>query len=559
MPLKRVNAILVLAAAAAILSAPIFLHGPMLTGHDTKEHINFGRYFAEQFWQGELYPRWLLNMNYGLGSASLFVYPPFPSYVYTLLLPVARIVHLNAFSLGMYTCLLTSGVCAFLWMTTIASRRISLVAAAIYMLLPYHLTIDAYRRGALSECWALAWMPLVLYFTVQVLRKKRYATPGLALSYALLIVSHLVSVLILSALPLLLALTTAERGRKARALVTVTGGLVLGTAVSGAYLVPALANAKYFPVHRLDIPIDTGPEGNLLAFGWNLWTGHPGKSGFLQAVSLTTIDTTLFIALCGFLTLRNGPRNRRGRTLLWLAVCAIPLLLMSGSSVGLWKAFPALASAVQFPWRFGVVLCVAAVPLAAFLLTDAIELRGRSRVGILVIVALFAATWFGAYVDVVRRLTRDHNDAGTRMSIYDGWFAAWTAPGMDQNSALEAAMGPAAQFLAGDGTATVLVWKPRHIEIQTDCAACGPLVLKQLYYPKWKARLVPSGDPLPVVPALPQGLLAVQAPPGEQRVLLEIPRGTDEQVGTWLSALGLLACGALATSRFPGNRTPPRS
>ena len=554
MPLKRVKALLVLAAAAAVLSLPVLAHGPLLSGHDTKEHINFGRYFAEQFWQGELYPRWLLNMNYGLGSASLFVYPPFPSYVYALLVPVARITHLNALSLGIFLCLLTSGVCSFLWMTTMASRRVSVAAAVLYMLLPYHLTIDAYRRGAVSECWALAWMPLVLYFTVQVVRKRRYAIPSLALSYALLIVSHLVSVLILSALPFLLALTMAERGRKAKAVCTVIAGLALGTTVSGAYLVPALANARYFPVSRLEIPIDTGPLGNLLAYGWGLWTSHSGKSGFLQAVSLTTVDTAIFIAFCGFLAWKKGPRERRAEILLWLAVCPVPLFLMSDASVGLWNALPALASAVQFPWRFGVVLCIAALPLAAFLLTVAIESPGRSRMVIFVITALFAATWFAGYVDVVRHLARDQGEPGSKLGIYDGWFASWTARGMDQQSALEAAKGPAARFLTGDGTAMIVAWKPRHIEVQTDCAACGPLVVKRLYYPRWRAWLVPRGEPLSVAPVLPQGLLAMQAPPGRQQVLLEIPRSLDEQIGDWLSALGLITCGALGASRFLRDR-----
>jgi hypothetical protein len=554
MPLKRVKAILVLAAAAIVLTLPILVPGPVLLGHDTREHINFGKYFAEQFWQGDLYPRWLLNMNYGLGSASFFVYPPFPSYVYTLLLPLERILHLNAFSLAEYLCLLASGICAFLWMTTMANMRVSLIAAIMYMLLPYHLTIDFYRRGAISECWALAWMPLVLYFTTLVVRKKRYATVWLAFSYALLIVSHLVSVLILSALPLLLALTIAERGRKAAAILAVVGGLALGAAVSGAYLVPALVNVKYFPVSRLEIPIDNGPQGNLLAFSWRLFTGHSQKSGFIQAVSLATVDTAAFIAFCGLMTVKSGSRRRLAQTLMWLAVCPIPLLLMSSASLWIWRALPALASAVQFPWRFDVVLCIAALPLTAFLLTGAMTLPSRSRIGVFAVVALFAATWFGAYVDVIRRLMPDHTEAGTRLSVHDGWFAAWTPRGIDLNSALEASKGINAKFLEGDGTATVLVWKPRHIEVLMDCGACGPLVVKQLYYPKWKARLASSGAALLVKPSLPQGLLAVQPGSGRQQILLEMPRGLDEQIGIWLSALGAFVCGGLATFRFVCDR-----
>ena len=553
MTLRRVKEILVLTVAALVLSFPIFVHGPLLAGHDTKEHLSFGASFAEQFWQGELYPRWLLNMNSGLGSASFFVYPPFPSYVYALLLPVTRIIPVNAFGLGEYLCLFTSGLSAFLWMTTLVSRQISLFVAMIYMLLPYHLTIDFCRRGALSEGWALAWMPLVLYFTTQAVRegrnaRTRFCLVGLALTYALLIVSHLVSVVMLSALPLLLALTIAERGHKTRALLTAVGGMALGTLISAAYLAPAFANAKYFPVSRLEIPIDNGPQGDLLDFGWVLLTEHSAKSPFIRAVSLATADMVLFLGLCGFVALTKGARSRRGQTLLWLAVCPIPIFLMSGASQWLWGVLPLLASAVQFPFRFDVLLCVAALPLTAFLLTDLMQLPARSRVTLMVVVCLFAATWFGGYVRAARSLVRDQNNEGSSLSVYDGWFAAWTAHGTDRVSAMLASTGPQAGFVEGEGSAEVVLWRPRQIEVLTDCDACRPLVVKQLYYPKWQAKLLPEGIPLPVGPELPQGLLEVQAPPGRHQILVEMPRSLDEEIGSWLSALGILICGVLAVS-----------
>lgn len=545
-----------LAAAALVLSLPVFIHGPMLAAHDTKEHLGFGECFADQFWQGDLYPHWLLNLNHGLGSASFFIYPPFPSLVYAFLLPAERILHVNAFTLGEYLCLLMSGLCAFLWMTTIAGKRVSLIVAVMYMLLPYHLAVDFYRRDALSECWGLAWMPLVLFFTTQAVRKKPFAVVGLALSYALLILSHFVSVLILSALPLLLVLAIAERGRKAGAFLTVIGGLALGAIVAATYLLPAFANAKYFPVAMLDIPINNGPNGDLLDFGWDLLTGRSGKTVYVQSESLAAVSTVAFIALCGFMALKKGPRSRRGQTLLWLAVCPIPLFLMSGPSQWVWKTFPVLADAIQFPSRFNVALCIAALPLAAFLLTDLVRLPARSKVGLLVIVSLFAASWFGAYVYAVKRLTRIPDDTVSKFAVHDGWIAAWTPRETDFVSAVEASMGPRIRFLSGKGSAAVLLWKARHIEVQTDCGPSGPpsgspcgfLMVSQFYYPKWQASLVPDGKPLPIEAVLPQGLIQVQVPPGHRQIRLEIPRGLDEQIGNWLSALGVLVCGALCVS-----------
>jgi hypothetical protein len=513
-------------------------------------------------WHGDLYPRWLFDMNYGLGSPTFFIYPPFPSFIYALLLPMGRAIPMDTFSLGECLCLLTSGMCAFLWMRTIVGRWASMFASLIYLLLPYHLAIDFYRRGALSECWALAWMPLVLYFVTQVVRKKRYGTIGLALSFALLILCHLVSVFMLSAVPFLVAFTIGARGQKTRALFTVLGALVLGAAVSGSYLAPALANAKYFPVYRLEIPINDGPQGNLLLYGPRLFTRHSEKSGFIQSVSLATVDTALFLAFCGLTAFRDVVPRRRRQRLLWLATCPIPLFLMHESSSAVWAAFPILGSAVQFPWRFDVVLCIAALPLAAFMLEDMMELPMRLRACVLLVTVLFAVTFLAGYVETARRMTREQRvavpiDNKNKRSVHDGWFAAWTPRGMDQDSALEASRGPAARLLSGDGVVTVLVWKPRHIEVLTDCSVCGPLEIKQLYYPKWEAQVLPSGRPLQVRPALPEGLVEVQTPPGFQRIRIDMPIGRDERIGNWLSGAGSLFLGLMTVYRVVRDRVQP--
>ncbi len=186
-----------------------------------------------------------------LGSPNFFVYPPLPSYVYTLLEPVGKALHFDAFNVAVFLCLLLSGIFAFLWISTMASRQISLIVACLYMLLPYHVSIDFYRRMALSECWGLTWMPLVLYFTVQVVKRKRGAILGLAVAYLLLILSHLMCVLMFSFIPLLLALTLSESGRRVRSLAAVIAGLSLGTGLSAFYLFPALAHSKYFPSSAL--------------------------------------------------------------------------------------------------------------------------------------------------------------------------------------------------------------------------------------------------------------------------------------------------------------------
>src|SRR5581483_5464656 len=65
------------------------------------------------------------------------------------------------------------------------SRVASAAAAALYVLLPYHL-IDLYWRGALPEIFGFVFMPLVFYFAYKAgSRGARRHIAGLGLMYGL--------------------------------------------------------------------------------------------------------------------------------------------------------------------------------------------------------------------------------------------------------------------------------------------------------------------------------------------------------------------------------------
>jgi len=84
-------------AVALILAAGIglgfpALHNGMPNGHDSYEHVSRYSSVASQFREGEIYPRWLANMNSGLGSPVLFVYAPLPYFVPAFLSPLLRLL-----------------------------------------------------------------------------------------------------------------------------------------------------------------------------------------------------------------------------------------------------------------------------------------------------------------------------------------------------------------------------------------------------------------------------------------------------------------------------------
>jgi hypothetical protein len=133
----------------------------------------------------------------------------------------------------------------------------------------------------------------------------------------------------------------------------------------------------------------------------------------------------------------------------------------------------------------------------------------------------------------------------------DGWFDAWSAPELDQGSALKASLGPKVRFLGAAGTSDVRLWKARHIEFQTNSGAGGWVMVNQFYYPLWRASLAGTTQALNIKTAMPQGLLALEVPPGEQEIILEIPTTAAERAGRWTSVF----CVLLSTILLWNNKT----
>ena len=539
----------ILGIAALILALPMLVHGPMLQGHDTYEHLNYSRHFSEQFWSGEWYPRWLTGMNHGLGSPTLFVYPPLPSYLYTILEPLGAGCHFDAFRMGEFLALFGSGICSFLWLSTMTSRGVALACAVLYMLMPYHLAIDFYRRTALSECWALVWIPLVLYFSTQLQRPKPRFSVGLAVAYAMLILSHLVSAFIISLIPLAVALTFSPRGHKLKSFLYTAAGMLLGVGLSCFYFLSALSHAKYFPVSRL--PLWSYLEGHLLTLGLML---HKSSDGFIRLMSLTVVDMVAVCIVCGVFVLATGHKGSKKRVLFWLMICVAPVLLMHGRSAAIWHACPPLFAAIQYPWRLNIVLCIATLPIVATFLSGISDVRPLFRAGVLALLFVLLTPWLASYGSIWGRYKVETARQMTSVSDDDGWFPAWTAPGIDEATALQATTGPKVRFLADMGTANIVLWKPRHIEFQTNSLAGGRVMISQFYYPAWRA-FDDSDRAIEVSAKMPEGLIEVNVPRGHQRIHLEIPTGLTERIGRWISALCVVLTLALTWSMRPLHRS----
>jgi hypothetical protein len=319
--------------------------------------------FSTQLLAGDLYPRWLLDMNGGLGSPVFFFYAPLPYYITALLAPFLHggtygLAHLGA---SLSLALVASGLTAYLWLGETTGRASAAAAAAVvYMLAPYHLGVDVYTRGAFAEAWAFVWMPLVLYFVRRLLTAGDafpLALPGLALGYAALVATHLPTTLIFSLVPPCYALFGAGAPtQRKRVLLLTVGGMSLGIGLACIYLLPALATQEFVSLG------DLLPE--LYHQRW------PRLSNLNRAeldgrITLSVLTTALLIACAATLAWSGGTddaavgddERRPGKRehTFWIVVSLGCLLLMTPASNFVWRLVKPLQSiqfrAARSTWR----------------------------------------------------------------------------------------------------------------------------------------------------------------------------------------------------------------
>lgn len=583
-----------------MLSAPLLLYGAP-AGGDVVFHSMWHANFSSQLLAGDPYPRWLLNMNGGLGSPAFFFYAPLPYYITALFAPLMHggaygLTHLG---LSLALALVASGLTTYLWLKeTTGETSAAATAAVVYMLAPYHLGVDVYTRVAFAEVWAFVWMPLALYFVRRLMTTTgahRYALPGLALSYAALILTHLPTTLIFSLVPPGYALFACAPRERKRALLYTAGGMLLGIGLAGVYLFPALTTQKY--ASFADMTFESYHQRWLRLTNFN-------RVEFDGRITLSALTTAGIAACAAFVAWRSGGehdatdghdnatrdgdnttrdgdnvtrdgdatrdgddaarhddgdahRSRRHECLFWVVVSLGCLSLMTPVGGFVWRLVKPLQS-IQFPWRFNAVLCLAAAALVAPA-ARALRRGGFRRplnLAALAVAVLLVFYWLifthsmmrqahpqwrgdAATLDpeLVRRLTLMRDAPEYRPAT----AASTQVAAFDElmSRICRAGAQPAKVcVVAGEGEIAVERWTPGEIELRVATGSGVALNVNQFHYPGWAAYL--DGRRHPLEPSRPDGLLHLAVPAGEHRVILRLRHTAPVDAGIIVSTASVV-------------------
>ncbi len=453
--------------------------------------------FQHAWARGELYPRWLPDSFEGLGAPTFYFYPPLAFFL-TGLIHALGVEVTRSITFATTLLLFASGVVMERWLRWRGTP--SLLAAALYMALPYRVT-DIYDRGALAEHAAFVWIPLIA-LGIEAL-PKRWAPPLLAASVAGLLLTHVVTALL--ALVFLIAPLGLRRVLQNRE--TLVPGLcagLVGVGLAGFFLLPALTLQDQIQTSLLWTP-------HYQVTNWFLWNWDKGR---------WLAFGPLLLSCAGVVVLAYQERSW------WFCLTAIAALAAFGLLPIL--ELPGL-SMVQFPWR--------AVGIVLFLGMTAFAGKRLSLRTALLAICLLSCGWTNEYAEAAQKIEQG------------------AAPNARP---LEVGMPDAAEYLPRGLNAGVTDRRRQpHLEaysVYPRSAAvsfreAGEHTIGRAAFPIW--RLVHNGREI----HYSGPLISFKGAAGEYRI--ERRWIWQEEVGAMVSALALLALAFLTFRAIqPGPRRP---
>ena len=552
------------------------LVGPpyFLDAHDAPHSVFFLNQFDQAIRDGILYPRWGVDFALGYG------YPLFNIYS-TLAFYVAEVFHLlgagltAAVKLTHILAFILSGLTMYAFAKRVLGAQAGVLAGIVYIYVPYHL-LDVYVRSAFAESFAFIFLPLILLLFHELIDKRRARDLVLAgLAYAGLFLTHAATAFIFTMLLVpyvaFLILSRFRVGSSTRRLYPgqaslradwveflrlaglSLGAAALALALSSIFLLPMLTEKGYI----VESQWTQGSFGYAKHFVYPsqfcspFWGyGYAGE-GLQDEMSLQLGVSATILAVVGVVySLWKGVRSRR-QIAFFLVAFLVIILAMMPAALSLWETLP-LAAFVQFPWR----LLGLATLVISFLSGSAIhawsggssleERCWQPALGILLLVVVLAS-----YSYTLPEYTAPSPRSEQPVAVID--FESFSPPdrvGMTVwvteqphdtplvEQYLEGERLIKARALAEEATVEMIRHGAASEEIRVNSAAGTEVQFYTYYFPGWRGYV--DGQEEEIYPMGPHGLITLQVPPGEHRVLIRLGYTPVRVFGTVISVLSFL-------------------
>lgn len=463
------------------------------SGNDLPQHFQFAQAYYDALVNGDGFPNWSARENSGYGSVGIRFYPPLAYYV----LAFAKILVGNWFDAAWLTFtfwMVLGCVGVYFWARWWLSPKESAIAAVFYAIAPYHLS-QLYTSFVYADFAGAAVLPFCFAFLVRVLgREKKSDIVGLAVAYAVLVLTHLPTTIIGSLALAVFAVLLLQKGKFLRQIVKASVAVVLGLAASSFYWFRMLSEMGW--LNHAGEKYNSGHYyfGNRFFPYYFHAIATDYKENFVVSDIIITLCLLFLASPVVYLFYRKtkdaeiSRESRVFRSVLPLGVLAF--LMITPLSYPIWKILTPLQK-TQFPmrWMAVVSMCGAIVTAAAvhyLLKGNFLKQRIWSYASVIFLALFlllnFTYVWFpSAFVPIAREQFETDMRELPEKQNYIFWWSIWSKPD---------ALKIKEKVLTEQNRAvTIESWQPEERSFTIAGGTPTKARIATFYYPRWQAEV----------------------------------------------------------------------
>lgn len=514
----------IIALAALVLLLPAFILGA--GGGDLQCQSLWIKFFSKQFWEGDLYPRWLMDMYAGNGSPVFFYYPPLTYYIGAVFYKILPQDYFAYVSLSASTLLATflSGITFFAWIRKETSDGQAVLGSLLYMAIPFHIGLNFYFILLYSTAWAYVWLPLMLIFARDVATGKKYGVCGFAVVLGLMIMTNIPSTVVCGPLAVLYGAAYCDRKLLPSILFKGIAAVLLGFGLAAIFLLPTVFYLQYSLAYLQWADPRSNSLQNFLEFGI-------GNTSQLMYSALWSIQVGL---VAGYGVLTRGNKSNGRKFLIYASV--IVLFMTLSTSKTLWDML-VVTRFLQHPARLFIVTTLAISALASLP-----EVKGKYVKPLLVfcVACVFVLAYQTRITPEQFRQAKPLEYAQYQLAVdqYPSYLAhAGLVKPYYNKDKLDALShnSPQIQVVQGDATYAITRWRPRDIAFTYSAHSPSELQLRQMYFPVWQAYV--NGQPIETLWDDVSDQVVIVLPAGSGAVTVQLLPMWPEMTGELITIL----------------------
>lgn len=450
-------------------------------GVDLSQHVQFADTFEKAIISGDFYPSWAANENLGYGSLGVRFYPPLTSFVFGLVDIALGDWHAATWiTLLFFTLLGSLGV--YLWAKEFIPPSKAIWAGVAFTLMPYHLH-EIYNASLYAEFAGCCVITFSFLFITKICKNgNALDVLGLAVSYAVLILTHLPSTVFGSLLLCLYGMVLLFQTKNWLNLIKLSLAVGFGLLASSLYWVKMVTEMDWLRITKFSSIIEYFDYNQHFLFNLNFESLYFTLFAFLLLVLVLGSLFSLY-----FLRSIKIKREFVGV----ITIFFFSLFMTTPLSKPIWMSMPFLQQ-VQFPWRLLTISSISGSVLLAAGIESIWKLSDYSQnwkkaihcyVALIFLCLSFIWVFIGIeyFKKVLPPKEFDSMVAEKSQSMGFEWF--WTT------KTKETVFDIKEKVIAEGREITISSWKPIERTFSVEAGSATKARIATLFYPHWRATV----------------------------------------------------------------------